>query len=167
MNFFVVATLLTLIAQASPDAQPSPSQSATAPPVKQSLQVDIPPGWQRTESGHYNEWRSPDGNAKFRITVTGVSDDIRGADAANAVKARFEKSIASVRPNAHVDVTEVLVCDHTQPAYRIDDPLGNGSAAFMMLIPGTQSSGLINYEIPPGGKADPAMMETIGKICWP
>jgi hypothetical protein len=155
MVLLIAAALSMSIAQASPA------------PAKQTLQLDIPPGWQRTESGHYNEWRSPDGKSKFRVTVTGVSDDIRGPDAADAVKARFQKSIATVRPNANVQVTETLVCDHTQPAYRIDDPLGNGSAAFMMLIPGTQSSGLINYEIPPGATADPAMLATISKICWP
>jgi len=151
------------VAQMSPAASPSASPG----PMKQTLQLDIPPSWQRTQSGHFNEWRSPDGKARFRVTVTGVSDDIRGADAAEAVKARFEKGIAAVRPNANVQVTEVLVCDHTQPAYRIDDPLGNGSPAFMMLIPGTQSSGLINYEIPPGGKADPDILAAVEKICWP
>ncbi len=159
MQVFIAAALSMSIAQVSP--------SPAATQVKQTLQLDIPPGWQRTQSGHYNEWRSPDGTQKLRLTVTGVSDDIRGADAADAVKARFEKGIASVRPNANVQVTEVLVCDHTQPAYRIDDPLGNGSPAFLMLIPGTQSSGLINYEIPPGGKVDPAILATIQKICWP
>lgn len=97
----------------------------------------------------------------------GVSDDIRGPDAASAVEARFQKSIAAIRPNAKVHVTEVLVCNHTQPAYRVEDPLGTGSPAFMMLIPGTQSSGLINYEIAPGAKVDPAILETIDKICWP
>ncbi len=75
--------------------------------------------------------------------------------------------MAAIRPNADVHVTEVLVCNHTQPAYRIDDPLGNGSPAFMMLIPGTQSSGLINYEILPGGKVDPGIMHAIDTLCWP
>jgi hypothetical protein len=61
----------------------------------------------------------------------------------------------------------VFVCNGTQPAYRVDDPLGLGSPAFMMLVPGTKSSGLVNYEIFPGNKADPGILAAVNAMYWP
>jgi hypothetical protein len=167
----LVATLVagSLLAQATPSPSASPATTPTpASSGQQSLRLDIPPGWQRTESGRYNEWRSPDGTSNFRVTPTGVTDDLHGPNAADVVKAEFQKMLAVMRPGgAQVTVQTVSVCNGTQPAYRVNDPIGVGSAGFMMLIPGTRSSGLINYEIHPGGKADPAILSTIDKICWP
>lgn len=171
MFVFTLAVLL-VAQQPTPDISPtlSPTPMASSTPAaspatsgKQRLTLDIPPGWLRTETGQYNQWNSPDGKSDFRVAVTGVTSDLQGPNAAASVKAMF----TMLHPNKPVEVKTVQVCNGTQPAYRVDDPLGTGSPAFMMLIPGTKSSGLINYEILPGGKADPAILAAVDKICWP
>jgi len=64
-------------------------------------------------------------------------------------------------------VKTVSVCNGTQKAYRLDDPMGIGSPGFMMIIPGNASTGLINYEIHDGHKADPTILAMLDKVCWP
>lgn len=173
MNALLTALILAVVAApATPAASPapaaSPSPAATASPAtKHFLKLDIPPGWVRTESGRYNEWRSADGLANFRVSISPPSTALQGPNAAATVQAQFQQSTAAIRPNAEIVVTTIQVCNGTQPAYRVVDPLGVGSQAFMMLIPGTVSTGLINYELLPGGKLDPAMLSAIDKICWP
>lgn len=151
---------------------PSPSASTTgasSPPAsstsgKRTLQLDIPPGWVRTESGRYNEWRLPDGS-NFRVTPMAVAPEYQGAGAADAVKETFEKIAVKLTPNAQVTVVSMKVCNGEQTAYRVNDLLGPDSAGFMVVIPGPTSTGLINYEA--HGSVDPLVLQTIAKVCWP
>lgn len=156
-----------ILAQATPATSPSASPAATATPsVKHTLSLDIPPGWHRTESGRYNQWTNAEGS-NFRLTVMPPMAELQGPHAVDTITALFVKTAASASANAKPDVNKVQICNGTESAYRVDHLLGADSPAFMMLIPGTVSTGLINYEILPGQKADPAMLQTIDKICWP
>ena len=91
--------------------------------------------------------------------------EFQGAGAADAVKQNFQKLAVKVNPSAQVTVVSMTVCNGEQPAYRVNDLLGAGSAGFMVVIPGTASMGLINYEA--HGAVDPQVLATIAKICWP
>jgi hypothetical protein len=148
-------------AQMDPSASPSP-----APPVatKHTLQLNIPPGWVRTESGRYNEWRTPDGS-NFRVAPMPFAPQYQGDGASDAIKESFETTARKLNPKAQITVLTVKVCNGQQTAYRINDPLGMGSAGFMVIIPGPTSTGLINYEA--HGSVDPPVQQTIDKICWP
>ncbi len=131
------------------------------------ITINFPPGWHRTQSGHYNEWRSPDGMSNFRVTPMRASKEFRGPNGADAVLSEFVRAGARVPTNPHVRVATVSVCNGTEKAYRVDDPMGLGSRGFMLIIPGTISTGLINYEILPGYKRDPAILAMINALCWP
>ena len=157
--------LIAAFALAVTGATPSPLSSTPPAPVR-TLHLNIPPGWHRTEAGRYNEWRSPDGTANFRVSVMPPSKDYQGPNAAEVVKAQFIQTAATIHPDANVTVVTVLVCNGTQKAYRVDDPLGLGKAGFMMIIPGVTSTGFINYEIMTG-KRDPAIMAMLSGLCWP
>jgi hypothetical protein len=129
-----------------PAASAAPTPAASASPVARahSLTLAIPPGWARTESGHYNEWLSPDGTSDFRVTVMPASPDYKGAGATDAVRASFQQIASGFNPKVKVVVTNISVCNGEQAAYRVDDPLGLGSAGFMIIVPGSDSAGLIN-----------------------
>lgn len=157
MLAFIAAALLST---------PSPAASPT-PSTVHKLTLNIPPGWRRTESGQYNEWVSPDGSSDFRVTPMAPFKELSGAGAADAVKAQFVKVVAMFHTNSNIVVKTVSVCNGTQAAYRVDDALGLGTPGFMMIIPGTISTGLINYEVHPGASADPAIEQTVDAICWP
>lgn len=105
--------------------------------------------------------------ANFRVAVMPATPQFQGPNAADAVKAAFQQLAGRFNKNAHITVQTVSACNGTQKAYRVDDPLGMGSAGFMEIVPGSDSSGLINYEIMPGGKRDPAILDAVEKICWP
>ncbi len=105
--------------------------------------------------------------ANFRVAIMPATPQYHGANAADAVRASFQQMVGRFNKNAQVVVKTVQVCNGEQPAYRVEDPLGMGSAGFMEIVPGTDSAGLINYEIMPGGKPHPAILEAIDKICWP
>lgn len=91
--------------------------------------------------------------------------DYHGAGAADAVKSLFAKVVQRFNPKASITVQTIEVCNGEQPAYRVDDPLGTGSGGYMVVIPGTLSTGLINYEAHRSG--DPLVNQTVEKICWP
>lgn len=131
------------------------------------MTLDIPPGWRRTESGQYNEWMAPDGQSDFRIAIMRATPTLHGPNAAAAVQSMFQSVTTKFNARKQVVVQTIQVCNGTEPAYRIDDPLGDDAAGFMVVIPGSDSSGLVNYEIRPGGQVDPAILKTIAKMCWP
>ena len=169
---FVLAIIVSpaAVVSPSPGVFASPSPGAIASPLTSthhSLTLAIPPGWRRTESGQYNEWLSPDGLSDFRVAIMGATPDYHGPNAAEAVRAAFQAMSARFNPKVQITVQTIHVCNGEQAAYRVDDPLGVGSPAFMVIIPGTDSSGLINYEVRRGGKVDPVMLQAIDKICWP
>jgi hypothetical protein len=166
---FVALIAAVVLAQVDPTAMPSispsPVPSASSPvATKRTLTLDIPKGWVRTESGRYNEWRLPDGS-NFRVVPMAAAPEFQGAGAADAVQQNFQKLAVRINPKAQVTVVSMNVCNGEQVAYRVNDLLGMGSAGFMVVIPGTASIGLINYEA--HGAVDPQVLQTIGKICWP
>jgi hypothetical protein len=162
MPLFLTLIASAVIAQATPDT-PSATPS---PPIKRTLTLSTPPGWRRTETGRYNQWTSADGT-NFRVSASAPSPDLQGPNAIDAVKKMVGSVNSTMMPNSTPDITKVVVCNGTQAAYRVDHLLGANSTAFMMLIPGTVSTGLINYEVHPGQTPDPAMLQAIDKICWP
>lgn len=163
MHVLLAIVFSALVAQ----VYQSPSPSPTPAPARQKLTISIPNGWVRTESGRYNEWRAPNGMSDFRVSVLPNNPAFHGPDAAGAVKAMFQKTVAQFNSTATIAVKTVRVCNGQEDGYRVDDPLGTASQGFMMIVPGSESAGLINYEVLPGAKADPAIQSTVDKLCWP
>lgn len=135
-------------------------------PTKQKLTLTLPNGWVQTESGRFNEWRSPNDSSEFRVSITAMTPELRGPHAVEAVKAMLEHSTATVDPAASPNVKTVRVCNGAQAAYRIDDPIGAASPGFMLVVPGSESAGIIDYEVL-RGKPDPRIQSTIDRLCWP
>ena len=103
---------------------------------------------------------------QFRVSAMPVPPEWKGPGAADSIAAEFAKMLKSIRPSAAPPtVIKVQACNGTQDAYRINDPLGLKTGGFMEIIPGSDTSGLINYEAM--GPADPAILDTVSKICWP
>lgn len=165
---FIAALMMASIEPSTAAVSPSPAPSTSPTPTstKHTLTLAIPPGWLRAESGQYNEWRSPDGS-HFRVAIMPATPEYHGPNAADAVKASFQKMVGYFNPKAQIVVKTISVCNGEQVAYRVDDPIGLGTPGFMIIVPGTDSSGLINYEVLPGGKVDPRILDAINKICWP
>lgn len=161
MFLTLVLVLAQVTATPASSASPAPTPSASPKPVHHELTLPIPPGWQRTESGRYNQWTSPDGISHFRVTALPVDAELRGPNAIDHV----QKLFAQMSPGGTPTVTKVQACNGTQDAYKISGMLGPDSGAFMEIITGTDSDGLINYEAL--GKADPAILAAVDKICWP
>jgi hypothetical protein len=164
MHVLLALLLSTLVAQVE---QPSPSLSPSPVPAKETLTISLPDGWVRTESGRYSAWLSPDKESEFRVSVMPLTQGLRGPDVADAVKEMFEKQVATFNPAATITVHAVHVCNGQQNAYRVNDPLGLGSAGFMVIVPGTDSAGFVSYEVKLGGKPDSRIQSTIDKLCWP
>jgi hypothetical protein len=167
MQVLFAALLSSLVVAQAGQPSPSPLPSATPVSAKHTLTIVLPNGWVRTESGRYNEWRSPDGGSDFRVSMTAMSPDLRGPGAIDAVRNMVERTTAMINPAAKPSVKLVHVCNGEQTAYRVDDPIGAGSGGFMLLVPGSDSAGIVNYEVHFGSKADPAIQSTIEKLCWP
>jgi len=143
------------------------SSPAPSPvPVKQKLTLTLPNGWVQTESGRFNEWRSPNDSSEFRVSITAMTPDLQGPNAVDTVKAMVRRATAMTNPAASPDVKTVHVCNGAQVAYRVDDPIGVGSPGFILIVPGSESAGIINYEVL-RGKADPRIQSTVDKLCWP
>jgi hypothetical protein len=163
----ILTTLLAQVTPAPPTSSASPLPTASPASKGFNLSLKLPPGWHQTESGRYNAWRGPNGPSQFRLTFGPVVPDMKGPNAVAAITAMVAPIAARTNPNTQVSVRQIMVCSGTQPAYRVDGTAGPHSPAFMVIIPGTASYGLINYEILGNDTPEPILMADIDAICWP